>query len=245
MCDPPPGGACCGGVWPPVWYSCVALCFVVSRCVALRCGVFSCVVLCVVVVRLPPPWWSLLRWCLAMVMVGRAALGCGVLCCVALCVVVVSGPPHGGACCGGACPPHGGACVVGFCWPVVFVCGVVAAGPGQAGRPPAHVWCTTSRRRINFSCIDRNAPLSISCIGASPAKRINGTNSSTAELQSISLRVQLKVQRSPIPVDKTQKNFELPRRCVPRRDICRETTKWSSHHVRRHNWLRDTRTSPC
>ena len=56
-----------------------------------------------------PPWWGVLRWCVAPRMVGRAALGCGVLCCVALCVVVVCGPLMVGRAALVCGPPHGGA----------------------------------------------------------------------------------------------------------------------------------------
>ena len=98
----PHGGACCGGVWRPLWWSCVASCCFVLRCVAVCCVVLCWVLLCVVVacgpphcgascvgVRcvllcfLAPVWWGVLRWCVPPPMVGR--------------VMVVCGPPHGGA----------------------------------------------------------------------------------------------------------------------------------------------------
>ena len=72
-----------------------------------------------------------------------------------------------------------------------------------------------------------------------------GTDLSTAELQLISLRWKLKGQRRQISVDRRQRNFQIPQRCVPPRDICRYSTEWSSHHVSRNDWLRDTQTSPC
>ena len=102
------GGASHGGVWPPLWWGCVALCFVVSRCVvrcvwcaapfvvgraALVCGPLQggawcvgvrSVALCGVVLFVmtcPPIWWGALHSCVTPLMVGRS---CVVLCCVAL-----------------------------------------------------------------------------------------------------------------------------------------------------------------
>ena len=43
----------------------------------------------------------------------------------------------------------------------------------------------------------------------------------------------------------SQSSFEPPQRCVPPREPCLDSTNWSSHHVSRHDWLRDTRTSLC
>ena len=158
VCGPPHGGACRGGVWPPLWWGCVALCFVVW------CGGVW-----------PPSCRGVLRWCVAPLMVGRGAFGCGVLCCLALrcvwwwCVAplivgraaLMCGPPFGGACCVGVrcivlcgvvlcvvvCgPPYGGARCVGFWphswWGVLWWC----VAPPLVGRAVSlcsrfGVWC--------------------------------------------------------------------------------------------------------
>ena len=89
-------------------------------------------------------------------------------------------------------------------------------------------------RRISLSGMDLSAAelQSISCIDLSPA-----------ELPSISLCGQLEGQRRQ---RRRQRSFELQARaCVPPRDICWGSTEWSSHHVRRQDWLLDTRKSPC
>ena len=145
VCGPLDGGACRGGVWPPSWWGCVALCSVVSRHVAVCCvvqcggvwppsrrgvlprcvaptlegrGSLGCGVLCC------GAFCCVWSWCVAPFMVGRAALGCGVLCCVVLCRVrrcVATCMVGRAALVFG--PPHGGACCAGvfWFWRVVFL----------------------------------------------------------------------------------------------------------------------------
>ena len=87
----PDGGACCVGAWFPP-----------CRGVMCRCVI--------------PPWWGVLCWRAAHLMVGRAAL--------------LWGPPYGGACCVGVSPASwwGVRC---WCLPAaVVVRGVVVLGLG-------------------------------------------------------------------------------------------------------------------
>ena len=139
VCDPPHGGACCGGVWPASCWGYVMLC-----CVVVRCGVFCCVVVhCVV-------WW----WYVAPLMVGRAALVCGppvrwgVLCWDAVCCIMWH------RVWGGVWPPHGGAACVGVWLPSWWgmVCCVVLLCVA--------VCCVALRCVVRWWCV---APLMVGC----------------------------------------------------------------------------------
>ena len=99
---PPPGGACCVGVWPPPWWGVLSW-FVVPLLVG--CAVLVRAPLMVgriVSVCAPPPWWGVLRCFVTPLVVGRA--------------VLVRAPPLCRACCVGPCPPRWW-CVV---WGVVI-----------------------------------------------------------------------------------------------------------------------------
>ena len=124
-----------------------------------------------VLVRAPPPWWGVLRWCVAPLLVGSAVLlrgaWCGgvvVACWVAVAVLLfawpglvlywcVPPPPLFGRAVLVRAPTHGGACCVGVSpsSPVVGRAALVC-GPPHGGVCCVGAWLP-SRWGVLFWCL--------------------------------------------------------------------------------------------